>query len=292
MKQIIPKLSKEKKEKITIKSLKILRGFILIGLLFIILLPYYEIFLNAINASGISRYTNAYWIPTRISFSSIRRVFRETIMQNAMVNSLTISFITSILQTFFCALYGYTFAKLKFKGSNVIFWIILLSIFIPLDALQIARVLHFTNDPLFGIKLIGKSYTLYLMALLGVGLRAPLFIYIFRQYFKAVPQDLEDASLVDGCGVFRSFFKVMLPNAKGGIITTFILTFVWTYNDYYYPALLRFSTNNITLLSTRLMGGRYSNANASALMMIIPLLIIYLITQKYLIDGIKKSVIV
>ena len=280
------------KNKILIKALKILRGFILVGLLFVILLPYYEIFLNAINYSGIEKTMYAYWVLTRISFRSIWYTFRETILNNAMVNSLSISLIVATIQTFSCALFGYSFARLKFKGNNVIFWIIILSITIPLDALQIAKVLQFTNDPLFGIQLIGRAYTLYIMALLGAGIRAPLFIYIFRQYFRAVSRDIEEASLVDGCGVLRSFFKIMLPNAKGGIITTFLLTFVWTYNDYYYPALLRFSINDITLVSTRLMAGRYSSPYASALVMILPLLIIYLITQKYLIDGIKKSVIV
>ena len=263
----------------------------LIGLLFIILMPFYEIFLNAINYSGYEKNLYAYWIPTRISFYGIRNVFRQLLYENAFINSISISLITAIIQTFMCALFGYAFAKLKFKGSNVIFWIILISIFVPFETLEISRVLLFSNQPLFGIKLIGKPYTLFIMALLGMGYRAPLFIYIFRQYFKTISQEIEDASLVDGCGVFRSFFKVMLPNAKGGIVTTILLTFIWTYNDWYYPNLLRFSSNGIVLVSTKLMSGRYSNANASALLMMIPLLVLYLLTQKYLIDGIKKSVV-
>ena len=282
---------KIRKEKIIPFLLKALRTFVLIGLLFVILLPFYEIFLNAINASGVEKGLHAYWIPTRISFRRIINLWKVLHRENAMYNSLSISLVVSLIQTLMCAIFGYAFARLKFKGSKIIFLIIMLSIFVPFETLHVARVLFFTNNRIFGIKLMGRKYTLYLMALLGAGYRSPLFIYIFRQYFRNIPKDLEEQSLVDGCGIFRSFFKIMLPNAMGGIVTTFLLTFVWTYNDCYYPSLFNFSSNDINLLSTRLMAGRYSNANASALLMIIPLLIIYLFTQKLLIDNIQKSVI-
>ena len=285
-------ITKEKKERIIIGLLKALRTFMLIGLLFIILMPFYEIFLNAINVSGYEKNLYAYWIPIRISFRSIRNVWRQLLYENAFVNSISISLIVAIIQTYMCAVFGYAFARLKFKGSNIIFLIVLFTVFVPLETLETSRILMFSIQPLFGIKLIGKAYTLFIMTFFGMGYRAPLFIYIFRQYFKSIDQEIEDASLVDGCGVIKSFFKVMLPNAKGGIITTFLLTFVWIYNDWYYPNMLRFSSNGITLVSTRLMAGRYSNINASGLLMMLPLLILYLLTQKYLIDSIKKSVIV
>ena len=244
-------------KKIPLKALKILKAFMIIGLIFVILLPYYEIFLNAINYSGFARYVNAYWVPTRISFASLRSTFKETIIHNSMLNSLLISLIVSIIQTFTCALFGFAFARLKFKGSNIIFWIIMFSIVFPNETLHIARLLQLANDKPFGLRLIGNRYTLFALTLFGQGIRAPLFIYIFRQYFRAIDKDIEDASLIDGCGIVKSFFKVMLPNAKGGVITTFLMTFVWMYNDYYYSSLLSFSVNGINLVSTRLLSGRY-----------------------------------
>lgn len=261
------------------------------GLLFIILLPFFEIFINSIKTSSDLTNPYVYWIPEHPTFKRIISTYRQLTANNAFYNSLVISFITAIFQIFSTALAGYSFAKLKFKGNNIIFWIVVCSLFIPFESLNTARTLFYTFHPLFGIKLIGSRYSIYIMTIFGMGYFSPIFIYIFRQYFKNISNDILEQAQIDGANNFQTFLKIVLPSAKGGVLTCGILTFVWTYNDTYFPSFYNFSNNKIYLLSTNLSVGRYRNPSTSALMMIIPLLIIYICINKYLIDSIQKTAI-
>lgn len=281
----------KKRDKIIKYCLKFLRAMIIFGLLFIILLPFLEIFINSIKSSSDSANPNVYWIPENPTFRRIISTYRQLIANNAFYNSLTISFITAILQIITTSCAGYAFAKLKFKGSNIIFWIVIFSLFIPMESLNTARTLFYTFHSFLGIKLIGSRYSIYIMTFFGMGYLSPIFIYIFRQYFKNLDNDILEQAQIDGANNIKTFFKIMLPNAKGGIITCGVLTFVWTYNDTYFPTFYNFSNNDIYLLSTSLSNGRYRNPSTSALMMIIPLLIIYIFINKYLIDSIQKTAI-
>lgn len=285
------KFSELKKEKIIIFFLKALRAFILFGLMFVILLPFLEVFINSIKSSSDKVTPNVYWIPENPTLNNIISTYRQLTSQNAFFNSLVLSATTAICQVISCSIYGYAFGKLKFKGSSIFFWIIIFSLFIPMQSLNTARTLFYSNTYFFGLKLIGSKYSIFLMTLFGMGYLSPIFIYIFRQYFKSIPNDILEQAQIDGAGVLRSFWQIMLPNARGAIVTTGIITFVWTYNDYYFPALFNFSNNNIVLLSTKLSSGRFRNPSTIALMMIIPLLIVYIILQKHLIDSIKKTAI-
>ena len=281
----------ENKQKIILYFFKILRFIIIFGLIFIILLPFLEIFITSIKSPSDLSDPTIYWIPQNPTFKNIISTYRQLTAHNAFYNSLMISFLTAVIQVIITAMAGYSFAKLKFKGNNIIFLLIMLTIFIPIESLNTSRLLFFTFHPLFGIKIIGSRYSIYIMTLLGMGYHSPIFIYIFRQYFRSISNDIFEQAQIDGANNFKVFYKIMLPNARGAILTTGILTFVWTYNDYYFPSLFNFSNSNIYLLSTRLAGGRYRNPSVSALMMIIPLLIIYMFINKYLLDSIQKTAI-
>lgn len=279
------------REKIITYCLKILRAIMIFGLLFIILLPFLEIFIDSIKSSSDSVNPYVYWVPEHPTLRKIISTYRQLIANNAFYNSLVISFVTAILQIFATALAGYSFAKLKFKGSNIIFWIVICSLFIPMESLNTARTLFYTFHPLFKIQLIGSRYSIYIMTILGMGYFSPIFIYIFRQYFKNISNDILEQAQIDGANNIQTFFKIVLPSAKGGVLTCGILTFVWTYNDTYFPSFFNFSNNDIYLLSTSLSNGRFRNPSTSALMMILPLLIIYIFINKYLIDSIQKTAI-
>lgn len=279
------------RDKVLFFFFNIIKFTIIIGLVFVILLPFLEIFVNSIKSPSDLSNPTIYWIPENPTFKNIISTYRQLTAHNAFYNSLVISFITAILQTLTTSMAGYSFSKLKFKGNNIVFWVILLTIFVPIETLHTARLLFYTFNPLLGIKIIGSRYSIYIMTILGMGYMSPLFIYIFRQYFRSLSNDIIEQAQIDGASTFKVFFKIALPNAKGGILTSIILTFVWTYNDYYFPMLYNFSNNNIFLLSTRLSTGRYRNPSSSALMMIIPLLLIYIFINKYLIDSIQKTAI-
>ena len=283
--------NKKTLDKLLITILKVLKSFMIFGLIFVILLPFLEIFVNSIKSYSDKISPNIYWIPENPTLNNIISTYRQLTAENAFYNSLLLSTLTAIIQVLICALSGYAFSKLKFKGSNILFWIIILSIFIPMQSLHTARTLFFSNTYFFSHKLIGSKYSIFIMTFFGMGYLSPIFIYLFRQYFKSISNEILEQSQIDGASIFQSFYKIMLPNAKGAIITTAIITFVWTYNDHYLPSLYQFSSNNFIVLSIKLSGGRYRNPQTTALLMIIPLLIIYIALQKYLIDNIKKTII-
>ena len=139
---------------------------------------------------------------------------------------------------------------------------------------------------------------------MGNGIRAGLMIFIFRQFFKGLPKELEDAAYLDGCGPLRTFVQVMIPNASSSFLTVFLFSVVWYWNDYYVSS--TFFTKNQTIalmlknLSTLLSQQLFNNADVSpreqivwmeagCLIAILPILVMYTFLQKYFTEGIERS---
>src|SRR5690554_718362 len=168
-------------------------------------------------------------------------------------------------------------------------------------------------------------FSMYIMAAFGMGIRSAIFIFLVRQFFRGLPVELEESAEVDGAGVFRTFWSVMLPNARGAVVVVSLFAFVWQWNDYYFASLFQYSGNNFPVLSTRLAGGTerlYTIlhgwvtegkeffqhitdeqiqsdpmfhglvANTAALLMMLPLLIGYLFVQKMFVESIERTGIV
>ena len=283
-------IKENRKLKKILKIGKILRTFLLIGTVFVIIMPFVKILVDALKSS--SDYSNplVYWIPEDFTFRRVRSIYHQLLRENAYYNSFLLSMMTSFIQVIMCAIYGYAFSKLKFKGSSLLFWVVMFSLVVPRETLKVSSTLFFTFYPFFGMNVTNSLFSIYLKTLLGMGIYSPIFIYVFRQYFKGIPTELEEQAQLDGAGVMQTFWRVMLPNVKGAVMTVGIFTFVLTYNDSYYPMMFNFDMQNFELLSTKLVTGRYANVNAVALLIIIPLLVLYIITQNIFIRGIENTV--
>jgi len=269
---------------------KILRTFLLIGTVFVIIMPFVRILVDALKSSADLSNPLVYWIPEDLTLRRIRSIYYQLLRENAFYNSFLFSIVTALIQVIVCAIYGYTFSKLKFKGSNLLFWLIMFSLVVPRETLKVSSTLFFNFYPFLGIDLLHSLYGIYIKTLFGMGFYSPIFIYVFRQYFKGIPVELEEQAQLDGAGVIQTFWRVMLPNVKGAVMTVGIFTFVLTYNDSYYPMMFNFDMQNFELLSTKLVTGRYANVNAVALLIILPLLVLYIITQNIFIRGIENTV--
>ena len=244
----------------------------------------------------------------------------------ALFNTAKLSFISMFLQIASTALAGYAFSRLKFKGSNILFILVILTIIVPPQALSLAQYFYFRDFRIgflewFGIdtRLLGKEGAIYLMSGLGMGIRSGIFIYIFRSFFKGLPKELEESAIIDGASVFRTFWSVMLPNARGALVTVGLFAFVWQWNDAYYVKIFEVSTAEFPLLTMRLLNaaeGMYASlfytgalnligqdvwanpvflsliSNVSALLMMLPLLIMYLFVQKSFVESIERTGIV
>jgi len=188
---------------------------------------------------------DAIWIPSKFGVNSLEFVFRSVMRGDVMimVKSLLYAFTICIIQVFVSAMAGYSLARTDFRGKGFVFFLVIFVFLVPRQSFLITQYLHFKHFDIFGlfhlflghdIDLINKPITLYLLAIFGFSVNQSLFIFIFRQFFKGLPVEIEEASLIDGAGFYKTYFKIMLPNAKPAILTVAVLAFVWAYGDIYY----------------------------------------------------------
>lgn len=312
-----PTKKRIRNKKIGNKTGNLLRGFILIGLCFLILLPLFQKFSLAFRHPTDISNPQVVWIPGIFSVENIRIAFHYLDYSNTFFNSLSLSIITTIIQVVATAIAGYSFARLKFKGSNILFYIVIFTLVVPYETLDLSRFLFFQNTPFLGIHLVFNAFAIYIMSAFGMGVRSAIFIFLFRQFFRNVPIELEESAEIDGAGVIRTFWSVMLPNARGAIVTVSLFAFVWQYNDYYFAHLFRFE-EVMPLLTTKLAAGTGSLSatlvtsfghllqnlgeeikddplffglvtNTSALLAMLPLLIGYFFVQKLFVESIERT---
>jgi multiple sugar transport system permease protein len=295
-------------------SMVILRTVLLFGLSFIILFPTIQQISMALRAPEDVNNPAVIWIPLNWSLMNVKIAAVVLDYKDALINTIKLSFISMILQIVSTSLAGYAFSRLKFRGSNILFIFVVLTIIIPPQALSLQQYLYFKD-----LGLIGSEFSIYLMSGLGMGIRSGIFIYIFRQFFRGLPIELEESAMIDGAGVFRTFWSVMLPNARGALITVGLFAFVWQWNDAYYVKIFEVSTVEFPLLTMRLINaaeGMYAAlfytggldligqdvwenplflaliSNVAALLMMLPLLIMYLFVQKQFVESIERTGIV
>ena len=212
---------------------------------------------------------------------------------------------------------GYGFARFRFRGKGVFLAILLFSIIVPPQMITVPTYINFKDFDIMGlmtaltghgtgVSLLNNPISFYFMAVLGQGIRSGLFILLFMQFYKGMAQDLENAALVDGCGDLRTYFLIMLPNARNVILIVSLLSIVWYWNDYYMSSiyLAGFPTAATQLANFRaslesFMSAAGNNAfdpyaivameQAACLLTIAPLLLFYIITQRYFMLSIVKS---
>lgn len=295
-------------------TLALFRYALLLGLAFIIVYPLLYIVSMAFRTADDILDPTVIWLPRHFTLQNIKDAFVGMRYLDALWNTVSISVFSSLLQLASCAIVGYGFARFQFKGKSLLFGLVLLTIIIPPQIVFIPTYLMYSHYDFFGlttalfgpdafVNLIDSRLTMYLPALFGVGIRSGLFIYIFRQFFRGLPRELEDAAYVDGCGHARTFLRVILPNAGAAFLTVFLFSLVWYWNDFYYMSMYFNKTKNISLalngLTRNLSDAVSVNVNevsvraqAGCLLAIAPLLIIFIVLQKYFTEGVERTGIV
>ena len=288
---------------------KVFRFLILFGLSFIILYPLIFMVSCTFRARGDMNDPTVMWIPRHTTLSVLRETIDAMDFWNTLKNTLLINIGCSFVQVASCALTGYGFARFRFRGRKLLFGIVILMILVPTQVIALPLFFQFR---FFGIKgvfsknLIDTVWTMYLPAMTANGIRSGLMILIFRQFFRGLPKELEDAAYIDGCGPFMTFVRVMIPNALSAFLTVFLFSIVWYWNDYYVSTMYFHNTKTIatmlynldTELKIRLFGDATIQISpreqivwkqAGCLISIAPLLILYTFLQKYFTEGIERS---
>jgi len=293
----------------------ILRALLLVGMGFIILYPLLYMISTVFRDAKDYYDPSIVWIPSQLTFDNIVKTFNVIEFPKVFANTAKFTMISAVLQVFTCALVGYGFARFDFKFKNALFVMVLFTIIVPTQTIILPLYAQYRFFDFFGMsELIGwitgtrptvaltnTGWIYYLPSLLGNGIRSGLFIYIFRQFFRGMPKGLEDAALIDGCGPFRCYLNVMLPNAVTPIITVLMFSVVWHWNDYYFSGMLLSSKVTLSMVLANLpskiqdLNGFVNpvensiQVQAGALMLIFPLLILFAFGQKYFTESIERT---
>ncbi|MFH8252984.1 carbohydrate ABC transporter permease [Microbacterium sp. B2969] len=202
------------------------------------------------------------------------------------MNSVILSLIISVLTTAVSATVGFGFARLRGRGRNLLFAVVIATMMIPSIATLIPTYVLFSR-----LGMVGTYWPWVLWGLAGT----PYLIFLFRQFFTSIPLELEDAAIIDGCNWWRIYFSVFLPLAKPVLLTSFILSFTWTWGDYLAPALL-LNFNNTTLAVATAAGyldprgnGLLTVQAAGAILYLLPVVVIFLFAQRYFMGSAVSS---
>ncbi|MBE6852918.1 MAG: carbohydrate ABC transporter permease [Ruminococcus sp.] len=283
---------------------KLFRFLILFGLCFVIVYPLLFMISCAFRERIDMNDPTVMWIPRNFTLDVIRETADAMELGRTVFNTLVINIGCSLLQVITTAITGYGFARFSFKGKKFFFGIVILMILVPP---QIILLPQYDQFKLLG--LLNTPWTMYLPAMTANGLKAGIMIFIFRQFFRGLPRELEDAAYLDGCGPFRTFVSIMIPNAASSFLTVFLFSVVWYWNDYYVCNSF-FSTNRTLALMIKniqavLNASLFNDASlrvstreyvvwtqAACLISISPMLVMYAFLQKHFTEGIERSGIV
>jgi multiple sugar transport system permease protein len=301
----------------------LIRSIFLIGFCFIILYPILIIVSKAFMLRDDLYDPSIILIPKNYTLENILWVAGIMNYWRAFRDTMFVSILVTLLQLASCLLVGYGFARFKFRGKGILFALVIFTLIVPPQIMVSAIYINFQFfDPLGifklfdprskGISLITGPWPYILLASTAMGIKNGLLIYIFRQFFRNMPKETEEAALVDGAGTFKTFYRIMLPDAMTAIVTVALFSFVWQYNDSIYsyiflpPTKVVGNTGSFQLLlmttayelvgSQFLAGGepRYVAAmrSTSVLLIMAPPVIIYLFLQRFFIQSIERTGVV
>lgn len=286
---------------------------LLVIISFIILFP----FISKISASFMSvedmydRTVN--FVPRHPNLDIYKSVMKAMGYWKTMLRTLGLSILCALPQTIICSCTGYALAKLRTKFSKFVMAVVVLSILVPPQIILIPMYLKFRYFDIFGIigAVTGHSINLInaaggivpfiILSVTGFGFKNGIFIFLMRQFFKGVPEELEEAAYMDGCSVFRTFFRIILPISVPMMVTIFVFAFAWQWTDTFYTGLFMKSdavlANSIfamSIESTQGTGDFYKTAlvQTAVILSILPIVIVYIFAQKKIIAGIERSGIV
>lgn len=291
------------------------RLVLIVGISYIIISPLIGIVSNSFFSNDDKFNPMVYLIPQNPTLERYQVAMTVMNYKSTLINNTLYVAGLSIIQVLICSLVGYGFARFQFPLKNVLFACVIVMIVTPTHAIMLPLYMMFQNFDPFGLislitgergpNLLSSPVPIYIMTFLASGLRSGLYVYIFNQFFRGLPKEIEEAAEIDGAGMFYTYLRVMLPNAIPSVITVLIFSIVWQYNDKFYAQLFTISPNIV--LSKQLASLQASVWNlyqlkdpslttlylyAGVVLVFVPLILVYVILQKQFIEGVERSGIV
>lgn len=224
------------------------------------------------------------WFPSVVHFDNYAKVFEAAPFSRYYLNSIIVALLVTLGQLITCSMAAYAFARLKFWGRNVLFFIFLGTMMIPYNVTMI---------PSFMV-LYWLGWVDSYQALIVPGLASAFGVFLLRQFFITIPKELEEAAVIDGAGKFTILRKIIVPLSKPALATLAIFTFMGVFNDFIWALIVINSESMRTVqLGLAIFRDRYLTQwdllMAGSVTAVLPILIVFFFAQKYFIKGITLS---
>lgn len=227
------------------------------------------------------------FVPNEFKFSNYTEAITEMQFLKYFKNTLFISFMTIIGTLFSCTLTAFGFSRLKFKGRNLLFFILVSTLMLPSQVTLIPMYITYARMgwinsylPLIAPHFFGDAF----------------YIFMLRQFFLTIPKELDEAATIDGCSTFRIYWNIILPLCTPVLLTVVLFKFNWVWNDFMGPLIYVNDQNKFTLSlglyvfkSSQKYGPQWNYLMAAATIMMLPVFTLYALFQKYFIEGIAIS---
>jgi multiple sugar transport system permease protein len=223
-------------------------------------------------------------VPSQFAWSNYTDIFQQVPFGRFFLNTVVMSVGRTVGQLMTCSLAGYAFARLRFPGKNVLFMLYLAGLMVPFQVIVVPEFIL--------VKWMGWLDTF--QALIVPGIFSAFGTFLLRQFFLTLPASLEEAAILDGCGLFGVLWRIVLPLSKPALSALVIFTFLWSWNDFLWP-LVATKSNDMQVLSVGLLTlqGQYTTnwpyLMAGAVIASLPMLVLYIALQKQFVQGIAMT---
>ena len=302
------------------------RFVLLLGISYVILFPFFSKIASSFMSTDDFVDVTVRLIPKNPTLETYKAIIVDNQYFKAILNSFVLSLTCALLQTFMSCLIGYGLAKFKFKGNNLVFFAVIFTMVVPHATLQLSMFMKFRYFDIYGslgllsggvnesfnligglmgvdtsLNLLNSNWPLSILSATGLAYKNGLYIFLLRQFFRGIPDELEESAYLDGSGVFRTFFSIIIPLSGTMLVTVFMFAFCWQWTDNFYTDLFYTSGGphllpNIIKIPKSLnidFAGKelYNTAinNTAGILILIPLIIMYLFGQRYIVQGIERS---
>ena len=263
------------------------KGFIYLLLILgsiLMLLPFIWMISTSLKAANEVMIMPPQWIPTDIQWGNYIKAWFSAPFATYSVNSVIVLVASTIGELITTILAAYAFSRINFYGRDIIFSVLLGTMMVPGEVLLIPNFVTLSN----------LGWIDHYQALIVPWLASVFSIFLLRQFFLSIPKELSFAAKIDGCSDFRFLWSVMVPLAKPALITIAILKAIGSWNAFMWPLIVTSSESMRTLpvgliaFSTD-TGTKYELLMAASSMIIIPMIILYIVLQKYIIEGVARA---
>lgn len=263
---------------------KILRYIIVITISVLMILPFIWMISSSLKAESQIFGFPIKWIPETFYWSNYKDVWTKIPFHLYYLNTLKIAISTTILTVITSSLAGYAFAKLKFPERDKLFFVYIATMMIPYQVMMIPQFMLMSK-----LNLVDSHW-----ALIILGAFNPFGVFLFRQFFMAIPDELLEASRIDGLNDFGIYMKIILPLSRPAIATLVIFSFMHAWNDFLGP-LIYLTSDHLYTIQLGMQhfitsyNTEYALLMAAAVSAIVPTIIVYFFAQDHFIEGIASS---